>query len=78
MKEYVFTTYKRKPEKKHRLVRFNIIKESSNVITPYKNDYLFSDHMIPVRRNQAYEEMLDLEKRFAGEIYYQRCLDKRL
>jgi len=47
-------------------------------MTHHKNEFLFSDLMIPTRKHQAYEEMLDLEKRFAGEIYYQRCLDKRL
>ena len=63
---------------KEKKVRFNIVKESNSEMTHHKNEFLFSDLMIPTRKHQAYEEMLDLEKRFAGEIYYQRCLDKRL
>lgn len=59
-------------------IRINIVRESSTDMTHHKNEFLFSDLMIPVRQHQAYEEMLDLEKEFAGSIYYQRCLDKRL
>jgi len=42
----------------------------------YRNDYLFSDLMLPVRKNQAAEEFLKLEKEFAAVIYAQRYLDK--
>ena len=49
-----------------------------NDITSYKNDYLFSDNIIPVRKHQLTEELLQLENRLAGEIYYQRCLEKNL
>ena len=59
-------------------VRFNIIKDTANLITPHNNEYLFSDDMIPVRKHQAYEEVLQFEKEFAGVIYYQRGKETRL
>lgn len=42
----------------------------------HKNDYLFSDDMLPVRKQQAFEDFLRLEKEFAALIYAQRYLDK--
>lgn len=51
---------------------------NDNDIIPHKNHYLFSDDMLPVRKHQAYEEVLELEKRMAGTVYYQRCLEKNL
>ena len=59
-------------------IRMNIVRESVADMTHHKNEFLFSDLMTPTRKHQAYEEMLNIEKEFAGSIYYQRCLDKRL
>lgn len=42
----------------------------------YRNDYLFSDVILPVRKHQATEELLTLEKEFAALIYVERYLDK--
>lgn len=42
----------------------------------YRNDYLFSDLMLPVRKSQAAEELLHLEKEFAALIYTERYLIK--
>jgi len=64
--------------KQIRKIRLNIVRESVSDMTHHKNEFLFSDLITPVRQHQAYEEMLDFEKEFAGAIYYQRCLDKRL
>lgn len=51
----------------------NSIKES---MMHYRNDYLFSDELLPVRKHQAVEEMLHLEKEFAALIYAERYFDK--
>ncbi len=64
--------------RKIKKIRFNIIKESTSDMISHKSEFLFSDMITPVRQHQAYEEMLNFEKEFAGSIYYQRCLDKRL
>ena len=47
-------------------------------LTPHKNDFLVSDEMLPVRKHQAMDEILQLENQLAGAIYYQRCLEKNL
>ena len=59
-------------------IRLNIIRETNTDMVSYRNEFLFSDILLPVRNHQAYDEMLQLEKEFAGTIYYQRCLDKHL
>jgi hypothetical protein len=43
-----------------------------------RNEYLFSDDILPVRNHQAYDEMLMFQKRFAADIYYQKDLDGRI
>ena len=47
-------------------------------IIPYRNDFLFSDEILPIRKHQLTDELLQLENRLAGTIYYQRCKEKNL
>ena len=45
-------------------------------IIPHRNEYLISDNMLPVRKHQAQEEIMQLEREFAGLVYFQRNLEK--
>ena len=47
-----------------------------DIMFPHRNDYLFSDLMLPVRKQQAFDELLKLEKEFAALIYTERYLIK--
>ena len=42
----------------------------------HRNEYLFSDDLLPVQKHQAYDEILQFEKEFAAVIYAQRYHDK--
>ena len=50
----------------------------NNGIIQHKNEYLFSDELLPIRQHQAYDEVLQKERELAGSVYYQRCLEKDL
>lgn len=44
----------------------------------YRNDYLFSDELLPVQQHQATEELLMFEKELAHYIYHQRDKERDL
>ena len=44
----------------------------------FDNHYSPSAEMLPVRQQQAYDDILKLEKEFASEIYIQRDREKYL
>ena len=44
----------------------------------YRNDYLFSDELLPVQRHQAMEELLQYERELAGYLYLQKDQDRYL
>ena len=40
--------------------------------------FFVSGEMLPVRRDQAIDDLLMIEKEFASEIYIQRCKERDL
>ncbi|KKK43618.1 hypothetical protein LCGC14_0471610 [marine sediment metagenome] len=57
--------------------RLSRMKQEGSMIS-FRNDYLFSDDLLPVQKHQAHEEILQIEKEFASIIYYQRCKERDL
>ena len=44
----------------------------------FKNEYLITDEILPVRNHQAYEELMKFQKEFASEIYIQKDRDGKI
>ena len=38
--------------------------------------YMFNRDLTPTQNHQAFEELLDFQKDFAGDIYFQKDLDR--
>jgi hypothetical protein len=57
-------------------IHWGLVSEDDSRIFTYRNDFLVSDNMLPVRKHQAMEELINIEKEFAAVIYAQRYLDK--
>jgi len=54
-----------------------IDKDVKRELVSFNNEYLVSDEILPVRKHQAYEDLLKLEKEFASLIYIQRIQERR-
>lgn len=44
----------------------------------HRNDYLFSDELLPVQRHQMMEELLQFERELAGCLYLQKDKERDL
>ena len=51
---------------------------SKETLGTYHGEYIVSNEMLPVQRQQAYDEMLNLQKEFASDIYITRDREKYL
>lgn len=54
---------------------------SSSTEKLYQNNegvMFFNSNMLPVRQHQGYEELMQFQRELAGEIYFQRTLEKHL